>query len=104
VVGQGYIVRSRKTKGDYVTFEYDQGASHTQASALGIGLSGYGVDAGPSGRLCASRPEKGCLALASPTTPIRSPAILPLYSLPSSTRSLRRSGAISSADLIRPLS
>jgi hypothetical protein len=49
VVGQGYIVRSRKTKGDYVGFDYDQGASHTQASALGIGLSGYGVDAGYNG-------------------------------------------------------
>jgi hypothetical protein len=46
VVGQGYIVKSKKTKGDYVGFEYDQGTSHSQTSALGVGLSGYGVDAG----------------------------------------------------------
>lgn len=29
-----------------MTFEYDQGRSHTQASGLGVGLSGYGIDAG----------------------------------------------------------
>lgn len=49
VVGQGYIIGQRKTKGDYVAFEYNQGASHTQASALGVGISGYGFDAGYNG-------------------------------------------------------
>jgi hypothetical protein len=48
VVGQGYIVRQRRTAGDYVNFNYTQGTSHTQASALGVGISGYGIDAGYS--------------------------------------------------------
>jgi len=49
VVGQGYIVKSKKTAGDNVAFEYTQGASHSQASTLGVGLSGYGFDAGYNG-------------------------------------------------------
>lgn len=47
VVGQGYIVpRGRKTAGDVVQFDYNRAGSHSQASTLGIGLSGYGIDAG----------------------------------------------------------
>jgi hypothetical protein len=46
VVGQGYIIRRKHTKGDWLTFKYTQGASQTQASALGVGISGYGFDAG----------------------------------------------------------
>ena len=49
VVGQGYIVKSKRTAGDFVQFEYDETISHTQASALGVGLSGYGFDAGYNG-------------------------------------------------------
>jgi hypothetical protein len=48
VVGQGYIARQRSTKGDSVKFEYTQGSSHTQTSSLGVGISGYGIDAGYS--------------------------------------------------------
>jgi hypothetical protein len=48
VVGQGYIVRQKHTAGDYVKFDYAQTRRHTQASALGVGLSGYGLDAGYS--------------------------------------------------------
>jgi len=32
-----------------VTFQYNQGTSHSQTSGLGIGVSGYGVDAGYDG-------------------------------------------------------
>jgi hypothetical protein len=46
VVGQGYILRQRHTRGDSLGFEYTQGASHSQDSALGAGISGYGFDAG----------------------------------------------------------
>lgn len=47
VVGQGYIVpRGRRTAGDTVQFDYNKTGTHSQASTLGIGLSGYGVDAG----------------------------------------------------------
>ncbi len=47
VVGQGYIApQGRKTAGDVVQFNYDRTGSHSQTSTLGIGLSGYGVDAG----------------------------------------------------------
>jgi hypothetical protein len=46
VVGQGYIVPSKRTRGDWVSFKYTQGSSHAQASALGLGISGYGVSAG----------------------------------------------------------
>jgi hypothetical protein len=49
VVGQGYVVRQKQTAGDYVRFKYTQGASHAQASALGVGLSGYGLSAGYGG-------------------------------------------------------
>jgi hypothetical protein len=45
-VGQGYVVPSAKTKGDLIKFEYTEGASHKQASHLGIGLSAYGLNAG----------------------------------------------------------
>lgn len=46
VVGQGYIVRKGKSGGDYVQFKYTEGSSHSQASTLGVGVSGYGVEAG----------------------------------------------------------
>jgi hypothetical protein len=46
VVGQGYILKQRGTRGDSVTFEYTEGRSHSQDSALGVGLSGHGFDAG----------------------------------------------------------
>lgn len=47
VVGQGYVVpHGTKTAGDTVQFEYVQTMSQTQTSTLGIGISGYGVDAG----------------------------------------------------------
>jgi hypothetical protein len=46
VVGQGYIARTRRTAGDNMSFEYNQGASQSQSSALGVGISGYGIDAG----------------------------------------------------------
>jgi len=49
VVGQGYITRQKSTAGDWVNFDYTQGSSHTQTSTLGIGISGYGIDAGYSG-------------------------------------------------------
>jgi hypothetical protein len=46
VVGQGYIVHQKRTRGDWLKFLYGQGNAHSQASALGIGISGYGFDAG----------------------------------------------------------
>lgn len=46
VVGQGYILRSPRTHGDWVNFNYTEGSSRSQNSALGVGLSGYGFDAG----------------------------------------------------------
>jgi hypothetical protein len=46
VVGQGYILRSPRTRGDWVNFNYTEGSSRSQNSALGVGLSGYGFDAG----------------------------------------------------------
>lgn len=47
VVGQGYIVPDgRKTRGDSVQFNYNKVGSHSQTSSLGIGISGYGIDAG----------------------------------------------------------
>jgi hypothetical protein len=46
VVGQGYVAPQKKTVGDFMQFEYDEAPSHTQNSALGIGISGYGFDAG----------------------------------------------------------
>jgi hypothetical protein len=48
VVGQGYVLKQKHTKGDYVTFEYTQGSSEKQNSSLGIGASGYGSSAGYS--------------------------------------------------------
>ncbi len=45
-VGQGYIVPQKKTKGDFMQFDYNKGATHTQTSGLGVGISGYGIDAG----------------------------------------------------------
>jgi hypothetical protein len=48
VVGQGYILRQKQTAGDFVGFGYNEGTSHTQASELGLGISGYGADAGYS--------------------------------------------------------
>ena len=46
VVGQGYILRQKRTAGDFVSFNYTEGSSHTQTSDLGLGISGYGVNAG----------------------------------------------------------
>ncbi|HEY1619088.1 MAG TPA: hypothetical protein VGG25_15815 [Streptosporangiaceae bacterium] len=46
VVGQGYIVRRKHTSGDRMSFKYAQGSSHTQASSLGVAISGHGFDAG----------------------------------------------------------
>jgi hypothetical protein len=46
IVGQGYILKSRHTRGDWVNFMYTEGSGHIQDSALGVGLSGYGFDAG----------------------------------------------------------
>jgi hypothetical protein len=46
VVGQGYVLKQPGTKGDYVTFKYDQGSSQMQTSHLGVGASGYGASAG----------------------------------------------------------
>jgi hypothetical protein len=49
VVGQGYIVRQKKTAGDWVNFSYTQGSSRKQTSTLGLGISSYGLSAGFSG-------------------------------------------------------
>lgn len=46
VVGQGYIASQRNTRGDTVAFSYVQSMSATQTSTLGIGISGYGINAG----------------------------------------------------------
>jgi hypothetical protein len=46
VVGQGYIIPQRQTRGDSLTFEYTEGSSHAQDSAMGAGISGYGFNAG----------------------------------------------------------
>jgi hypothetical protein len=46
VVGQGYILKQRNTRGDTVSFRYTQGSSHSQDSSLGIGISGKGFNAG----------------------------------------------------------
>jgi hypothetical protein len=46
VVGQGYILRQKRTAGDFVSFNYAEGSNHTQASDLGLGISGYGFNAG----------------------------------------------------------
>jgi hypothetical protein len=48
VVGQGYIQPGKYTDGDWTEFEYTQASSHEQTSTLGVGLSGYGLDAGYS--------------------------------------------------------
>ena len=48
VVGQGYIIKQRGTSGDWVNFKYTEGSSRSQASSLGVGISGYGIDAGYS--------------------------------------------------------
>lgn len=51
VVGQGYVVQQRKkTKGDVVQFKYNKTSTKSQTSSLGIGVSGYGIDAGYSGQ------------------------------------------------------
>jgi hypothetical protein len=46
VVGQGYILRQKNTRGDTVGFRYTQGSSHSQDSALGVGISGKGFSSG----------------------------------------------------------
>jgi hypothetical protein len=48
VVGQGYIGQQKKIRGDWVTFDYNLGSNRSQASSLGIGISGYGLSAGYS--------------------------------------------------------
>ncbi len=45
-IGQGYIVQGKKTKGDSIKFMYNQTSTKDQASTLGLGVSGYGIDAG----------------------------------------------------------
>jgi hypothetical protein len=49
-VGQGYIAKHGKNdpkmKGDTIKFDYNQTATKSQTSTLGVGLSGYGFDAG----------------------------------------------------------
>lgn len=47
IVGQGYIGAFR-TRDDYMVFSYNQTTSHMQSSTLGVGISGYGFDAGYS--------------------------------------------------------
>jgi len=42
IIGQGYIVQQKHTAGDFMQFMYGPG----QISSLGVGISGYGVDAG----------------------------------------------------------
>ena len=46
IVGQGYILKSPTTAGDSLSFKYTQGSSHSQGSALGVGVSGTGFDVG----------------------------------------------------------
>jgi hypothetical protein len=43
-VGQGYIVRQNNTAGDFMQFDYNKGATHSQTSGLGVGISGKGID------------------------------------------------------------
>lgn len=40
------ILQQKGTRGDSVDFKYTEGSSHSQDSALGIGISGKGIDAG----------------------------------------------------------
>jgi hypothetical protein len=46
IVGQGYIVKSHLTAGDNVSFMYTKGSSQQQSTSLGVGISGYGLNAG----------------------------------------------------------
>jgi hypothetical protein len=46
VVGQGYIVPQKATKGYSIQFNYNRSETKSQTSALGVGVSGYGFDAG----------------------------------------------------------
>ncbi len=46
VVGQGYILQQKDTVGDFMKFLYTKGASHEQATELGVAVSGHGFDAG----------------------------------------------------------
>jgi hypothetical protein len=46
VVGQGYIAPQKGTAGDTTQFSYVRQMSQSQTSTLGIGISGYGLDAG----------------------------------------------------------
>ncbi len=49
-IGQGYIVPDGdKTKGDSLKFLYNQTTTKNQTSTLGLGVSGYGIDAGYKG-------------------------------------------------------
>lgn len=45
-VGQGYVVPQKATKGDAMQFNYNTTSTASQTSALGVGISGYGFDAG----------------------------------------------------------
>jgi len=46
IVGQGYILKSPLTHGTSLTFKYTSGASHSQGSSLGVGVSGAGASIG----------------------------------------------------------
>jgi hypothetical protein len=46
IVGQGYINPVRKTRGDTIQFNYNQSSTKSQTSTLGLGISGYGINAG----------------------------------------------------------
>ncbi len=46
VIGQGYIVRGKKTAGDKVTFSYNRTMTTGETTTLGMGISAYGVSAG----------------------------------------------------------
>jgi len=59
-VGQGYI-GPVKTAGDRIDFEYDQTGTESQTSSLGLGISGYGVDAGYSGDGTSTSTSKGAV-------------------------------------------
>src|ERR1700722_212053 len=46
IVGQGYILHQAKTAGDTLAFKYTKNTSRSQNTSLGVGVSGYGFDAG----------------------------------------------------------
>ncbi len=69
IVGQGYVVPDgRKTKGDTVKFDYNQTTTKSQTSTLGLGVSGYGVDAGYNGSGTSQSTAKGGQGYPKQTT------------------------------------